>query len=311
MVLTSVPPLESLIEAIGAPHISVRALAETGTDHHHYSPTPHQVEEFASAAIFFLSGIPFENNWLPRIAATNPQLRVINLATTTTATADYGQQPDDSRNAAHGHSVNPTEDSELHMEGSDRRLEPGQSVNVTQRNYSVNPDRIQHIHDPHAESLHPWTSIHAAQQMTLTISQSLTNVDPQHSDDYRKNYQRVSAELTALDSQIRTLLKPFEGRKFLVFHPAWEAFAQEYGLVQLAIEKDGKEPGARRMAELISTAKTERLQTIFVRPHLDHRRVQQLAAALEANVIVLDPLAHDYPAYLLTAATKLAASFGQ
>ena len=311
MVLTSVPPLESLIEAIGAPHISVRALVETGTDHHHYSPTPHQVEEFASATIFFLSGIPFENNWLPRIAATNPQLRVVDLATATTATADYGQQPDDSRKAAHGHSLDPTKDSELHMEGSDHKLEPRQPVSVTQPDRSASPDRIQHIHDHQAESLHPWTSIHAAQQMTLTIYQTLTNVDPLHSDDYRKNYRRVSAELAALDSQIRTLLKPFEGRKFLVFHPAWEAFAQEYGLVQLAIEKDGKEPGARRMAELISTAKTERLQTIFVRPHLDHRRVQQLAAALEADVIVLDPLAQDYPAYLLTVATKLAESLGQ
>ena len=38
-------------------------------------------------------------------------------------------------------------------------------------------------------------------------------------------------------------------RRFLVYHPSWGYFAQEYGLVQIAIEAEGKEPSAKRLIE--------------------------------------------------------------
>ena len=46
-------------------------------------------------------------------------------------------------------------------------------------------------------------------------------------------------------------------RKFMVYHPAWGYFARQYGLEQIAIEAEGKEPGAARLIQLIDRARRE------------------------------------------------------
>ena len=59
--------------------------------------------------------------------------------------------------------------------------------------------------------------------------------------DYASNCRAFIAELDALDRDIRAILAQSAGKPFLVFHPSWGYFAQDYGLRQIAIEAEGKE----------------------------------------------------------------------
>ena len=43
---------------------------------------------------------------------------------------------------------------------------------------------------------------------------------------------------------------------FLVFHPAWGYFARNYGLSQISIELEGKEPSPGELIEQLKEAKT-------------------------------------------------------
>ena len=36
--------------------------------------------------------------------------------------------------------------------------------------------------------------------------------------------------------------------KFLVFHPAWSYFARDYGLIQVSVEQEGKEPKGAQLS---------------------------------------------------------------
>ena len=98
----------------------------------------------------------------------------------------------------------------------------------------------------------------------------------------------------ALDRELHALLDPLPNRGFMVFHPAWGYFADSYGLAQVPIEHEGKEPGARALAALIDQANRENIKVVFVQPQFDKRSATQVARAIGGAVVAVDPLAADY-----------------
>ena len=148
-------------------------------------------------------------------------------------------------------------------------------------------------HDPHI-----WTSPRAARAMVLQLAETLAAIDPDNAAAYRANAAAHAAALDALDAEIRGALAGLSQRRFLVYHPAWGEFAAAYGLEQVAIERDGKEPGARSLAELASAARRDGIRVIFVQPQTSPRSAQTLAAEIGARLVSADPLAADYAAGL-------------
>ena len=58
-----------------------------------------------------------------------------------------------------------------------------------------------------------------------------------------KNYEKFISEVVETDNAIKKILSESDRSKgFLVFHPAWGYFARDYGLSQVSIELEGKEP---------------------------------------------------------------------
>ena len=94
-----------------------------------------------------------------------------------------------------------------------------------------------------------------------------------------------------------------------VFHPAWGYFADEYGLRQVAVELEGKEPTDRELTELQQLARREGVRVIFVQPQISGQSAEAIARAVGARVEVFDPLAEDLPSELLRAAEVLTGSY--
>lgn len=156
-------------------------------------------------------------------------------------------------------------------------------------------------HDDHGHSHldpHVWTSPRLVIRIAEKIAQRLIRLDPANADAYRAGQRRFVGELNALDREITVRLKPFRNRAFMIFHPAWGYFADAYGLRQIAIEHEGKSPGARALAGLIDQAKEQNIRTVFVQPQFPVRHAQRVAEAIGGRVIVADPLADDYIANL-------------
>jgi len=167
------------------------------------------------------------------------------------------------------------------------------------RALEVHTHEDHHAHEvekPHADEMDPhvWTSPLLAGKMLGRIRDKLIELDPAHAADYARNHDVFLAELEVLDNEIHALLEPLSNRKFMVFHPAWGYFADRYHLNQVPIEYQGKEAGARRIAELIEHAKHEQIRVIFVQPQFDRRSARQVAEAINGRVIAVDPLAANY-----------------
>ncbi len=157
------------------------------------------------------------------------------------------------------------------------------------------PLRAHEAHDHGGDSdPHVWTSPLLVEGMASRIRDELIALAPLHRRDFEENYVAFSAELVELDQEIRTLLADLSTRRFMVFHPAWGYFAEAYDLVQVAIEREGKEAGARGLAALITQATQENVKVIFVQPQFNPRAAEQVARAIGGRVESIDPLAAAY-----------------
>jgi zinc transport system substrate-binding protein len=145
-----------------------------------------------------------------------------------------------------------------------------------------------------ARDPHVWTSPALVKSMAARIRDAFVQLDPTHTELYERNYTRFANDLDALDAEIRAQLAPYAGRSFLVFHAAWGYFAAAYGLQQIAIEAEGKEPGPRTLARVIAQAKRLGIKAVFIQPQFSRASAEMIAQQIGGQVIAVDPLAENY-----------------
>jgi zinc transport system substrate-binding protein len=137
------------------------------------------------------------------------------------------------------------------------------------------------------------------------ISLALSRLNPDRAEYYAANLERLTGLLLALDARLSVALAPFCGRGFLVYHPAFAYLAARYGLVQIALEAEGKEPGPRHMAAVLQKARDMGVKIIFIQPSVPAEKVRALARELGARIVAIDPLAEDYILNLQSIAGQL------
>jgi len=156
---------------------------------------------------------------------------------------------------------------------------------------------------------HVWLDPERVKIQAGTICETLCRVDPVHADAYREGLNRFHRDLDRVHVRVSTVLAPLKGRKIYVFHPAFGYFTDAYGLVQVPLEEEGKEPGPRRLAGLIEQARQDRVRVLFVQPQHSAQEARAFADAVGARIVPLDPLAGDYLANLERMADAVRGAF--
>jgi zinc transport system substrate-binding protein len=134
---------------------------------------------------------------------------------------------------------------------------------------------------------------------------SLLDVDPANRSVYEKNYRNFIMELLALDAEIREIFfKNGKDMAFMVFHPAWGYFAEAYGLRQIPVEIEGKEPKPAQMRRLIEHARAKGVKVIFVQPQFSTKSAGIIAKAIGGQVVFANPLDPEWIRNLREQATK-------
>ncbi len=161
-------------------------------------------------------------------------------------------------------------------------------------------------HDHGEKDPHIWLSPANVIAIAENICHALENIDPENTDEYRKNLDRLTGELKQLDVEIEEILAPCKGSRFYVFHPSFGYFATAYGLEQIPVELDGKSPSSRQLAALIEQARADGVKVVFVQKQFPADSAEAIADALDGTVVQLDPLAEDSVANLRLIAESIA-----
>jgi len=158
---------------------------------------------------------------------------------------------------------------------------------------------------------HVWLSPNNGKIIANNILNALIEQEPGRAEEFQANYNYLIADINDLDNQIITILQDLDQRTFLVFHPAWGYFAEQYGLIQVPVEVGGQEPSPTDMVNLVNIAREEQIRVIFVQPSFSTANAIAIAKEIGAEVAVVDPLARDWLQNLKVVAEAFAEAANQ
>jgi zinc transport system substrate-binding protein len=270
-VFVSIAPQKYFVEKIGGKLVNCSILVPAGSDPHTYEPKPRQMAELSKAAVYFAVGIDFEKAWLKKISAANPGMRIVH---TEEGIAKIPM-------AAH-HDEEPPHQKHAEAEHHDHAGSP----------------------DPHI-----WLSPALVKVQAGHMADALAAADPQNKAKYRDGYASFIREIDGLDREFKTLFASSKDRSgnmsFIVFHPSWGYFAKAYGLKQVPIEMEGKDPKPAEIQKLIRFARKEGSRVIFVQPQFSAKSAGMIAREIGGQVVIVDPLALDWAGNLREVAKKV------
>lgn len=147
----------------------------------------------------------------------------------------------------------------------------------------------QHKHgvDPHI-----WTSPRALRTMVTNAHKAIMAHYPD-SMKYTEATGRLLERINKLDNYCATRIKAEGVEAMMIYHPAYTYYARDYGIEQIAIEHDGKEPSLRQTTALIEKAKEHGVKAILRQPQYSEDKVRAIANDAGAEIITTDPLAED------------------
>lgn len=180
-----------------------------------------------------------------------------------------------------------------------------QFVPLHDKVHSHSEDEHNDHHAHGSRDPHIWTSPAKVKVMAHKIKNTLAHIQPEHEKYFEENLQAFTNDLNALDKDIRTILARSDNHRFMVFHPAWSYFAEDYGLEQVSIEEGGKEPGARSLQHIIEKGKRLKIKVIFVQKQFSLSIAETIAKMIGATVREMDPLAEDYLENMRRTATAI------
>ncbi len=184
------------------------------------------------------------------------------------------------------------------------------TVVATDRGIQKLPMAAGHHHEGATQLEHPsldphiWLSPPLVRIQARTILNAMQAADPDHRSVYESNFKAFMTQLSNLDDELKRLFSGRTGQQFMVFHPSWGYFAQGYGLKQVPIEIEGKEPKPAQLRELIEHAREDGIRSIFVQPQFSTKSARVIAEAIGAQVVMADPLAEDWADNLRAVARK-------
>jgi zinc transport system substrate-binding protein len=149
-----------------------------------------------------------------------------------------------------------------------------------------------HEHHPGQINAHVWTSPSLAAVQVRNIAESLSTIDPKHSELYRKNAANFTARLEKLISGVKDTAGKLKKRKVVAFHNVFDYLARDLGLTVVAYieENPGQPPSAGNLNKLIQTIQKEKVAAIFAEPQYPPRLAQVLSRETGVPFYVLDPV---------------------
>ncbi|MCC8061944.1 MAG: zinc ABC transporter substrate-binding protein [Rikenellaceae bacterium] len=149
-------------------------------------------------------------------------------------------------------------------------------------------------HD-HGIDPHIWLSPKIVSEMGYRIAGLLGEIKPDSAQIYNGRADRFARRVDTLDRYIRQAVGGAKRNGFAIGHTSLTYFADDYGLDQIAIEADSKEPSVKVMKQLVDS-----LQRMGVKAVLFQRQTSDAAARTIARelpggrAVEFDPLAPDW-----------------
>ena len=264
-VVASFSILGDLVRQVAGGHVELVTLVGPNGDAHVFEPGPRESAALAEADLLVANGLGFET-WLERLSEAAGFRGT--LVTATDGVTPLPAEHEEHEHGEHEHEAEAAEGEHEHEEGE----EAGHD----------------HEHDHGAFDPHAFQDLANGQIYVANIVKGLSEVDPAHAAEFEANAKKLSAEMVALDTQLKADFAaiPQEHRRVLTSHDAFRYFARAYGVDFVAVHgvSTEAEPTARDLAEIVRQARDGNIKAIFFENMSDQRLIETVAGETDLTV---------------------------
>ena len=143
------------------------------------------------------------------------------------------------------------------------------------------PGHDEHGHGYAASDPHAWQDAARVQTYVANIANGLCAADAAGCETYRRNAESYTAQVKALDQEIRSAWGAIPAQQRLVIssHDAFGYYASAYGVRFLAPQgvSTDSEASAQGVARLVRQIRQEKASALFVESIADPRLIEQIA----------------------------------
>lgn len=267
-IAVSIVPQEAFVKAVGGDLVDVVTMIPAGASTANYQPTPQQMVELSDASVYFTIGVPAEKaNIVPKLPDINKNIEVISFEEIVSK-------------------IYPS----IYL---DEHTHDESETGITSENNINNAD-------PHI-----WLSPKRVVVMIESIRDKLIILDKKNEATYTKNANKYINDLKNLDSEIIKAFSIVKQNAFIIYHPAYGYFADDYGLKMITIEENGKIATFERLELVINFAKLNNIKVIFYQDEFDSSQAETIAKEINGVAVDVSPLSFDYIASMKQIIEKL------
>ncbi|PAB57228.1 metal ABC transporter solute-binding protein, Zn/Mn family [Anaeromicrobium sediminis] len=302
-IAVSIIPQETFVKAVGKDLVEVTTMIPPGHSPANYEPTPKEMIGLSNASMYFAIGVPTEKaNILTRLEDLNEDIKIINLQDEVGKVYEHRNFSEEEEHDHESH-----EEEGVHEDhGHESHEEEGTHKDHGHESHEEEGTHEDHDHESHEEEgthedhnhegvdPHIWLSPKRVKIMVNTIKDNLIEVDPQNKNIYEENAKSYIEKLDKVDKEIKESLKGTEEKSFIIYHPSFGYFADDYNLNMITIEENGKEATAKRLKKIIDHAKDENIKFIFYQEEFHSEQAETIGKEIGAEVIEVSPLAPNY-----------------
>ena len=271
-VAVDISPVHSLVSrvmlGVGTPDLIVQA----GASPHGYTLRPSEAKALQDAQMVFWMGeslSPWMEGALDTLSSDATIITLLETDETILLEFREGAMFEENDHDNHGDEKHDDHGDKKHDDHGDEKHEDHGS------------------HDPHA-----WLSPDNARIWLNLIASQLSIVDPENAGTYFANAAAARSEIEALTIEVNSLLEPVRGKKFIVFHDAYQYFEKAFdlsasGAISLS---DASKPSPARIAEIQGRIQEESIDCILSEPQFNKGLVATIMAGSKAKTSVIDPL---------------------
>lgn len=257
-VLSSFPPIFSMVQAVGGDRVASLCVCST-TGPHEYTFNARDSVLVRKADIFFSNGFELDNLFVDRLSkdAGNPKLKLIRLA---------------------------------------NKIPKAKRIASQENHAEEKGDHAHHHHgsfDPHV-----WLGIPQAIVMVEGISDELCLLDPEGAQEYKARAKTLVASLEQMQQEYRSKLETKKNKVIVTFHESLGYMASSFGLeIAAVIQKTpGDEPNSPELTKIVKLCLEKKPVLIAVEPQYTKSSSAKLLQdelrkkGLNIPLVEIDPL---------------------
>lgn len=146
--------------------------------------------------------------------------------------------------------------------------------------------------DSGIEDPHYWLNFKNAQIIAFNIANTLAEIAPHHSQNYRLRAEEYIKRLRKKEAELKNSISGLPKNDIVVLHDAWFYFADNFGLNIIGSFEPsvGREPTPRYLSELSEAIENSKTKVIFVEPQFNLGSIKSFADDNSLRIYILDPL---------------------